>query len=275
MGDAEPNGLDAPRREDDTMKRAILLLATALVGVAGCTSRPCNSEFDLNVFWPRFTDAAGNTFACTDARSGVAGIQVFIDGNPQLLDNLNRPAPVACVPFPGRPQGITLLAFAPGTYQVEVQAYDANGNLLYDDQAAVPIRATCGGTDFNANMVAVAADMTVAVNLPGGACATPTSQSAFSSTFLWYELRDQSGNVFATSSPTVDSQQIPCTSSHAILFSAAPFGRYTLTRIQEVELEFGGTFVVRSFNCAATSFQHAQLNDGVTVPLTGGNVNCF
>jgi hypothetical protein len=256
------------------MKRAILLLATALLGVAGCTSRTCTNELALNVFWPSFTDGAGNTFACTDPRSGVASIQVFIDGAAQLNPE------VPCVPFAGRPQGITLLDFAPGTYQVELQAYDSNGNLLYDDQAAVPVRATCGGTDFNAQMTAVGADMTVAVNLPrAGQCATPSSQSAFQNTFLWYELRDQSGNVFATSSPTADPQQIPCTSSHAIVFPSAPFGRYTLTKIQEVEFDFNGSVVVWSFNCVSTAFQHAAANDGVTVTLaaqpTGGTTTCF
>jgi hypothetical protein len=264
------------------MKRATLLLATALLGVGstGCHSS-CRDQNDLNVFWNTFTDASGATFACTDPRSGVASLQVFVDGTPAILDASNRPQNVPCVPFPGQSstQGITLQDFAPGTYNIEVQAYDASGNLLFDDQAPVTVTSRCGGTDFNAQMVAQGADMTVAFTLPTTTCHPVTGASAFPTTFIWYELRDQTGAVFATASPTSDPQQIPCTSSNAIAFPAAPFQRYTLERIQEVEFDTNGSIIVWSFKCAATSFQHAAVNDGVTVSLTaqatGGTVTCF
>lgn len=243
------------------MKRAILLLATALLGVAGCTSHPCDNRDDLIVDWSAFTDASGNTFACTDPRSGVASVQVFIDDVAQF------PSPVACIPFPNqspRP-AVTLAAFTPGTYKVEVQAYDANGTLLYDDVANQTIAPTCGGTQFNARMTAVQGPLDLAYTLPVPQC-PPNS-------FVWFSLTALSPGV---QSLVIDGlhnpQGFPCGNPYPLPIDA-PFGTYRLDFIQVVQAS-GAVFTAQYENCApGITVNHVQ-SDQIPVALSAATTGC-
>jgi hypothetical protein len=248
----------SPRKttEVDSMKRAILILATALLGTTtACSSHSCANENDLNVFWDSFTAADGTTFACTDPRSGVAGLQVFVGGVPQLLDRNGQPAPVPCVPFPAQSsaQGVTLADFAPGTYDVEVQAYDTAGNLLFDDQQSIAITRTCGGTELSAALVATTGSLTVATTFQGQqTCAAAGVQNFF------IELVDSNGTALTG----------PNGQSFACIDSAGSLPSFTLTG-----LAFGQTYTFRTLAGTAANSSGVQafryVQCGVPVTFTG------
>lgn len=262
------------------MRRAIPSLAAAAALVAsGCTSRDCFAPL-LNVYWDTFTDSTGRSFNCSDAGSGVAGIQVFVDNQAQFA------TPVKCIPFPVESpgvEGVGLADFLPGTYQVEVQGLDVNGLVTYVAQttAAVPSNTCNVQVRVDTNPVAVTGTLDVAYST-SAACRTPTRGSPFNTTFIWYQLFDQNGQLASAADSTVNAQAIPCASTNqAFTIPSLPFGNYTLRGLQEVEILADGTFIVYRFNCVQVGpFSHLADGDLVTVPTlvdqaTGGTTTCF
>ncbi len=255
------------------MNRTIALLATASLAAAGCTSRQCDVP-SVNVYWS-FTDATGHALGCTGA--GVASIRLFVDGtaaDPSTPD-------FACAPYGNGVEGITLLDFQGGsTHSLQVEGYDANGALLYLDQRSFTVGNNCGSTDVYANLASQAADMTVSYAFrPAAGCTPVTAQSAYDTTFIWYELVDQNGQVYSTSNQASSPNAIPCSAGGAIQFQGAPFGQYNLTRIEEVELLADGRRIIYHYNCQPQTLNHLQAGDDFVVTMVqqaaGGVATCF
>lgn len=252
------------------MRRAIpFLAAAAALTATGCTSSHCDPS-DVNVYWESFTDVNGRTFTC--AGSDVVGVQVFVDGQAQLLNSSGQPQPVSCIPFPGQSSaaGVTLLAFTPGTYSIEVQAYDQTGNLKYLAQTSVVVPGNACGQVLTVDTVPtqVADDLTVAYSITGG-------QACPANSFVWYSLFDVTGNAsFSAVDGQHSPQSVPCGS--VLTFPTALFGQYQLDFIQIVTptgnpaTPYAAVFQ----DCTPLAFNHSG-RDGTTVPpLQTATVSC-
>jgi hypothetical protein len=266
------------------MSRAIPFVAAAVaLAASGCTTSHCDPAV-VNVYWETFTDAAGHPFNCSDLGSGVGGVQVFVNGQAQFLDPSGRASqPIPCVPFSNGTEGVGLVDFAPGTYTIDVQGYDTNGQVRWEDQQTLVIPGnTCGQTyTVDTNPTAIDGDLNVAYSFTGN-CRTPTAASSFPTTFIWYELLDQNGQLASAANRSLNSQAIPCSNgSRTFTIPALPFGTYTVSGVQEVELLTDGTFIVYRFNCVPVGpFSHLVSGDVVTVPpladqQVGGTITCF
>jgi hypothetical protein len=253
------------------MKQASALLALVVTGSlsAGCgTCDPAETVID----WT-FTDAAGQT-TTSCAAAGVATFRIFVNGHPQLDPRQDLP----CADYATG----AIIPAETNRDQIQIEAYDASGNLLYTSNDTVASRNGCGLTAYHANLQAQFGDLTLVYALQGGACTTPTAQSSSRNTYIWFELLDANGNVFSVVDRTHDQTAIPCgASSNTIVIPSVPFGNYRLNGIQEVEIRADTSFIVYQYNCVPTVlFQHTQPNDVITAPAMvsqppGGTTTCF
>ena len=255
------------------MKRAILFLATALIGT-GC-GRRCDFP-TLTVYWS--FQSSGAPLDCSQA--GVATMNILIDG--QAVDT-SQTGPIPC-DFGDGVEGATLTGFTSGTYSVELDGLDASGHTLYTDTQNVSVSA-CGDTQLNATLAPVtvpAGNLNVAYSFAaGGSCTTPSSQSPYATTFIWYELVDANGNVVSASDLATDPKANPCsTTTPTFVIPNLPFGTYTLKGIEEAELLASGSANVDHYNCVAQTVQHTQAGDTFTsdpmvAQQSGASVTCF
>ena len=208
------------------MRRAIpFLAAAAALTASGCTTSHCDPAV-VNVYWETFTDSNGRNFNCSDLGSGVAGIQVFVDGQPQFVNGAGQPQPIPCVPFSNGTEGVGLVDFAPGNYTFDVQAYDANGRLRYEDQRTLSIASNACGQTFTVDTVpaATTGTLTMSVTFNGrGSCAPDVNN-------FFFELVDASGQPV----PNAASVFVPCVDT-----GVAP-------AFQIPDLDFGQTYTFRT-----------------------------
>lgn len=255
------------------MKRVTLILAAAVVAVTGCRSR-CDVS-DVTVFWS-FSGPSGNQLGCADA--GVANVRITIDEQPPFVET------VACIQpdVNGRPtQGILLTDFARGfAYPFTLEGLDAAGASIYLDQFTYTPDGTCGTDRRDRVLTSTAADLTVAYSFQGGENCTPVTQSPFATTYIWLQLLDQNGQVFSVIDAQNDPTAVGCGQGNAtVVIPSAPYGRYTLSGIEEVEILADRSVIVWHYNCVPVSFQHAAPGDVFNAPpmakqLAGGQVSC-
>jgi hypothetical protein len=237
------------------MKRAILLLATALLGTSGCTSHPCDRT-SIAVQW-LFIDAAGGQHGCSD--SGTAVVHVFLDGTPQFDQTGNTN--FTCGTFEN---GVILTDFRGGQHALQIDALDQNGTLLYQDQRTFTANSCGASPNLPVDVVAVQGPLDLAYTLPVPQC-PPGS-------FVWFSL---TGLSPGTATFVVDGlhtpEAFPCGNPYPLPIDA-PFGQYRLDFIQVVQ---PGTTTFNSVyeNCTAQAVNHLG-SDQVPVALSASTTGC-
>ena len=232
------------------MTRAILLLATFGLAVSGC-GRHCN-DGTLTLFWQKpqggFTTATGQLLSCDEA--GVSTVDVSVNG--VLAGTFPCHGPSS--------DGITLTGFFNETVSVQVDAFDASNNLLYQDVRTTST-AACGNIALDVTLAAVQAPFQISYALPGGIACPPSS-------FIWLSLVDVTGNVQfdlvdANNTPTA----IPCDNTD-LIYDKALFGQYRLDFIQVVQPTGNPLtpFVARYEFCSPLNFNHQASGDVFIVP---------
>src|SRR5512146_2611901 len=233
-------------------KLFLLLVGSALLG-GGCNT--CDVS-DVALFW--HLPNANNTAELTCDQAGVASVVITIDG--ASFD------PLACTlqDVDGNPvQGITLTHFASGVqYAFQIDGLDSAGQVIYS--TAFQYTPTgCGLKVLDETLTPLAGDLVIPYAFQGGGPCTPVSPaSAYPNTYSWFQLIDQSGQLYSASDAQHDPTLIACNAATpTITIPGALFGRYTLAGVEEVEIGFGGTATVRRYNCTRPSFQHAAAGD--------------
>ncbi len=243
------------------MKRAIVGFL-AIAAVAGGCGSSCPLP-DTIVYWT-FTDASGGT--TTDcAAAGVSTIRIFV--NDQAQTDQNGSPDLSCTDF--RQSGGALFPTpVNGNVKLQVEGYDANGNLTYLTDPMTVNLQRCGETVVDANLRAQQGTLTI--NLTGfSQCPSPG--------YIWYSLTDvtnpQQPQVYSAvdglSSPTA----VSCTG--AIALDNVPIGNYRLDWIQVV-VPTGNPqtpFAAVWQNCSPTAVTHSG-NDATTVNLTQATQIC-
>lgn len=256
------------------MNRAILFLVFAgstLLG-AGCHGT-CEAS-DVALFW-HFPNAGGTAELSCD-QAGVVDVVITIDGSA------SDPMPCTQPDVNGNPaQGLTLTNFARGgTYQFQIDGLDATGTAIYTSAFDYTPPA-CGLNILDETLTSLSGDLAIAYSFkPAAGCAAPTSASPYDTTFIWYELLDQNGQVYDVVDGAHDPTAFPCGSNNGtIVVPNALYGQYTLNGIEEVEVLADGTSSVYHYNCVPDAFQHAAPGDVFDVvmvpPATGGAPTCF
>jgi hypothetical protein len=151
---------------------------------------------------------------------------------------------------------------------VQVDAFDASNNLLYQDVRSTST-AACGHVALDVTLSAVQAPFQISYALPGGAACPANS-------FVWLSLVDVTGNVQfdlvdANNSPTA----IPC--GTPLTYDKALFGQYRLDFIQVVRSTGvpATPFVAAYQYCSPLNFDHQAANDVFIVPtLFPASVSC-
>ena len=246
------------------MKRAILILATALLGAAGCHTRQCQT--DITFFW-HFPDPSGGAeLSCSQA--GVVNVEIVEDGfsDGSFACTLADQTGAAV-------QGITLTNFAVRNYQFELRGLDASGNIVAQDTFSFTPN-DCADNQLDRDLTALTGNVSIDFQFTdiGFTCTN-------SNTFMWYELLDRNSQVVDVVGPNNTPAALPCTSGPIVLNSLA-LGPYTVSRIQEVEpvggdLTFSQGFIVHHATCTPQSFQHLAANDTTTVLVPASIGTCF
>ena len=231
------------------MRRALLLLSTFGLALSGCGSHCDNGT--LTLFWQKpqggFTTATGQLLSCDEA--GVSTVDVSVNGS--LAGHFPCHGPSS--------DGITLTGFFNETVSVQVDAFDASHNLLYQDVRSTST-ARCGNVALDVTLAAVQAPFQISYALPGGIACPPNS-------FVWLSLVDVTGNVqFDLVDANNTPRALPC--GTVLTYDKALFGQYRLDFIQVVQSTgVPATPFVAAFEfCTPLNFDHQAANDVFIVP---------
>lgn len=247
------------------MRRVILILAAAVLGVGGCRERHHDGcdfttmELDLT-----FINAAGAAVSC--ASSGTAYYRVFIDG-ASVTDNAGNPIDYACADG----NVVDVVDVATGVPQsVQVDAYDVSGNLLYQFLQDNVTLQGCGVNVVAADLPWVRGAMSFGYSLPGGnQCPVGPVGS-----FVWFSIFNVTDNVvFATVDGYNHPTDWPCGTQ--LTFPDAVFAEYRLDFIEIVTPIGGSTYQVDFEDCTPRLFQHFAANDVFDMPtLAPASASC-
>lgn len=224
-----------------------------------------------------FPSASLNTeLTCSD--ENVANVGISIDGADA--------GTFGCIQTDtqGNPgQGLILTGLSRAPHQVQVDALDSSGNVVSSNAVQYNPVAGCGS--YDSVDVNLAQDLVIPYAFqPPASCTAPTPQSAYPTTLVWFELLDPSGHVYSVADQTTlrTTTPIACDASMALTVPAALYETFTLTRIQEVEVDFSGsTFFTYHYNCTPSVFQHVPGSDQWTPAVrmveqaTPGTTMCF
>ncbi|MFL5261561.1 MAG: hypothetical protein ACJ79L_04020 [Anaeromyxobacteraceae bacterium] len=197
------------------MKRAILLLATALLGTStACTSHN-NSPGNMTLFW-EFQDVFGRAAGQPGDNNGcgvasVDTVDVSVDGQTQNFDCAGPNA-----------AGITLQTFAPGDYSVTLIGRRGSEQVFRADATVRVLAGTDTATDVTLQAINPQS-FVVFYNVNGAA------QCNFFG--LVYRLRDANGLIVSTTETTpgdANTQSpIPCDPvSFGFTVPNLPLGNY-------------------------------------------------
>jgi hypothetical protein len=235
------------------MKRAILLLATALLGTsAACTSH--RSPGDLTLFWA-FQDASGQSSGQPGDNNGcgVAGvdqIDVTIDRSTQTFPCTGPNA-----------AGITLQTFDPGSYDFTVDGFRGNERVFTGSGVAQVVSNANSATDVVLQPVNPQGfEIFYSVANFSGTTQTTCFFNGQQVAGIWYRLEDANGNVVSTTEVAlpgggVGQQPVACDpKSFGILTHPLPLGVYSLRYLQAVNGSNVAIAQVCSFGVAHTGF---------------------
>lgn len=242
------------------MKQVTALSVLLLMGSLSAGCGKCDPP-ETAIYWT-FTDAANrSTTSCLAA--GVSALRLFVNGNAQFDVNGNQD--LQCAAYDR--YGGAVISGQTANDLIQVEAYDAQGNLLYLARSTVSI-ASCGLTTYNANLTAQAGSLTV--NLTG------FSQCPING-YVWYSLTDVTDPAHPTTYSIVDGRQnttsVPCAPS--VAFDVLPFGTYQLDWIQVVQPTSSAQspYAAVYQNCTPQLLTH-EANDAFDVRLTAATTAC-
>lgn len=233
------------------MKRATLLLATALLGTStACTSH--RSPGDLTLFWA-FEDASsrssgqpGDNPGC--AVAGVDSVDVTIDRSTQTFPCTGPNA-----------AGITLQTFAPGSYDFSIDGFRGNERVFTANGVAQVVSNANTLTDVVLQAVEPQGLEIFYDNIAGvlqSSCFFNGQQVAG----IWYRLEDRAGNVVSTTEVPlagggVGQQPVACDPrSFGFITQPLLFDTYTMRYLQAVNAQNVAIAQVCSFALAHTGF---------------------
>ncbi len=242
------------------MKQATALFAL-LVGTsltAGCGH--CDPP-ETAVYWT-FTDASNRTTAsCSQA--GVATLRIFVNDNPQY--DVNGRQDLRCADYDAA-GGAVVAAYTPKDV-IQVEAYDASGNLLYLSQDTFATNS-CGLKSYDANLTAQAGQINVSLT---GFAQCPLNA------YVWYSLTDVTDTAnpvsFIVDGLHQNATSVPCAGS--IPLGSFLFGTYRLDWIQIVQATNSATqpYAAVYQNCTPQNWPHGA-DDTFTVPLVPATTVC-
>jgi hypothetical protein len=251
------------------MTRAFLLLPLAALASGCYSSNPCYAGY-LNVYWTPGPSpnagfevpglvAAGFPSELGCAAAGVSGVQVFVGG---LIAPCSGGAGF-CVDantWLCSTGGVSVAIGSGGTYAVQVDAYDANGNLKYTSGPVAASASNCG--DSAVGIFSQGVDGTLDI----GYQFTPVNACGASGSNIWFELLDPAGSIYATVTPASPTQ-ITC--PQTISLATVPAGVYTLSKFED---GLGAT--TYHADCAGPAFVHAGDEIFVTT-VPASSTACF
>jgi hypothetical protein len=238
------------------MNRAFLLSSLAALA-SGCYNHPCYTPY-LNVYWrpgpppnagfvvPGLV-AAGFPAELDCAEAGVATVKFFVNG---VHDST----------WPCTTGGVSIALGSGGTYDVQIDGYDASGNNLMYTSGPIAIRASgCG--DTSVGIFPDGVDGTLGIDyafVPPANC-QPGSQ------IVW-DLRSGTSAAF-------DTGAVTCGTTNPFLVfggGAVPAGVYTLVDVAEVV----GSSPAFHVACSSTPFVHAG-PETLLVDMPAPTATCF
>lgn len=252
------------------MTRAFLLLPLAALA-SGCYSSsyspgPCYPG-NLNVYWtPGAAPNAGfrvpglvaagfpSELGC--AAAGVAGVQVFVGGT--IAPCSGGGFCIDANTWLCTTGGVSVAIPSGGTYDVQVDAYDANGNLKYSSGPVAAAASGCGDTSVGIFPQGVAGTLGIDYAFTDAASCQAGSQ------IVW-DLRSGLSTAFDTGS-------IACGGTNPFLTNggaAVPAGVYTLVNVAEVV----GTTSFHAY-CNSTPVVHAG-PESLLVDMAPSTQTCF
>ncbi len=235
---------------------ALLLAASLTVGCGHC------DPAETAVYWT-FTDASNRVYQdCSQA--GVATLRIFVNDKPQY-DAYTGQQDLRCADY--HTGGAVVPAYTPHD-TIQVEAYDASGNLLYLSQDTVATNS-CGLKQYDANLTAQQGQINV--NLTGFAQCPLNG-------YVWYSLTDVTDPAnpvsFIVDGLHQNATSIPC--AGFVPLGEFLFGTYRLDWIQIVQPTNSATqpYAALYQNCAPPQpWQHAA-DDTFTVPLAAATSAC-
>jgi hypothetical protein len=267
------------------MTRAFLLLPLAALASGCYSSNPCYAGY-LNVYWTPGPSpnagfevpglvAAGFPSELGCAAAGVSGVQVFVGG---LIAPCSGGAGF-CVDantWLCSTGGVSVAIGSGGTYAVQVDAYDANGNLKYTSGPVAASASNCGDSAVGIFSQGVdgTLDIPYAFADGGNACAGASN--------LWFQVTSGGAVYDFVDDTSPNPAAIACTDVLAnraigVLTPAGgsliPAGVYTRTRLEEVSQQVGG-FVLQRTNCAVETVVHAGNDAWPTAALSASSTFC-
>jgi hypothetical protein len=249
QADAAPEGHPRPRKqlEDDTMKRAFLIVAVvAYFGAMGC-GRRCDRE-TLTLNWT-FLDGANAVQTC--ANSGTVAMQILLNG-VAVADDLGNTR-FSCADFPN---SITFFDVPIGSSDVEFDAFDVNNQFIVQQHQTVNINS-CGNTTATMGLAMIQAPLVIDYALSGVPC--------LNTDVIWYSLTTPDGVTFVVDDTRNTNFVVTCGSQ--INFSPALFGPYTLNAIEIVDNSNPTVPVPIATNCAPHTVDHLGFD---SIPVTLG-----
>lgn len=249
------------------MNRALLLLPMAALAGGCYVADPCDPPY-LNIYWiPGPSPNAGfqvpglvaNGFASEldCAGAGVSSVQATIEGQilscpvgtGNCVDANTWLCPVG---------GLSIPISSEGTYEVQVDGFDANGNLKYASGPVLLPAGACGDSAAGVFPQGVAGTLGIDYAFSPAVACQPSSQ------IVW-DLRRGTSSAFDAGATTCGGTN-PFLANGGALVGA---GVYTLVNIAEVA---GGT----SFHaaCSSTPFVHAG-PETVQVDMPVSTGACF
>ncbi|HSB19953.1 MAG TPA: hypothetical protein VLD85_08105 [Anaeromyxobacteraceae bacterium] len=253
------------------MTRAFLLLPLAAL-VSGCyssgySSGPCYPGY-LNVYWTPGPSpnagfevpglvAAGFPAELGCAAAGVTGVQVFVGGQIAPCSGGGGFCVDANTWVCGT-GGVSVAITAGGTYSVQVDAYDSQGNLKYTSGPVAASASDCG--DSAVGVFSQGVDGTLGIDY----AFTDLAACQAGSQITW-DLRSGLATPF-------DGGSIVCGGTNPFLVNggaAVPAGVYTLVNVAEVV----GTTSFHAY-CNATPVVHAG-PESLLVDMAPSTGTCF
>jgi hypothetical protein len=235
------------------MKRAILLLATALLGTStACTSH--RSPGDLTLFWA-FQDASGRSSGQPGDNAGcdVAGVDsvdITIDRSTQTF---------ACTG--PNAAGITLQTFDPGSYDFIIDGFRGNERVFTANGVAQVVSNANTATDVVLQPVnPQGLEIFYSVANFAGTTQTTCFFNGQQVAGIWFRLEDANGTPVATTEVPlagggVGQQPIACDpNSFGFVTQPLPFGVYNLRYLQAVNAAGVAIAQVCSFGVSHTGF---------------------
>lgn len=214
------------------MNRLFVLLSAGLLG-SGCivSSDVCDAN-TVWISWPSFVRATSTGYTTTTSCSGIAGIDVYVDG-------ASSPYSVACL------DDYVAVVLDSGSHWATVEAVDSQGYPILRDEVSFSVSDFCG--DETVDTQPGQGVVTVNYDFDGGSC--------FGSSYIWFNIHDDIANldIAGVNELSTNPAEYACNASYLDPPFALPAGDYTLDWMEEVYYS-SGAYHVSANHCSPTAF---------------------